>query len=167
MDMQVYIVNTVKYNEGETVGVWLKPPIDIEVLKERLFLDNENSDYLILNYDLPFCVDEHVEIEELNRLCVLAEKLEGTPVEYEIAAIEQYFFSGFEDLVDHVGDIKHYPCDNMEEVARYLILETNECGEIPIALRDYIDYKKYGRDLELNSSNFLVTSHGVFEYTGK
>lgn len=165
MDMRVYLVNAVKYNEGETIGAWFAPPIDIEELKERLLLDNENTDYVIHDYDLPFCIDEHIKIEELNRLCALAEKLEGKPVEHEIKAVQDYFFSSFEDLVEHVDDIKYYPYDNMTEVARYLILEKGELGEIPIFLRDYINYEEYGHDLELCSSDFLVTSYGVFEYS--
>lgn len=36
MDMQVYIANLGKYNEGELVGAWFPPPIDIEDVKERI-----------------------------------------------------------------------------------------------------------------------------------
>ena len=33
MDMQVYIANLGKYNEGELVGDWFTPPIDMEEMK--------------------------------------------------------------------------------------------------------------------------------------
>lgn len=166
MDMRVYIVNAVRYNAGETIGAWFAPPIDIEELKERLFLVNEN-DYVIHHYDLPFCIDEHIEIEELNRLCTLAKKLEGTPVEHEINVVQQAFFSSFEEMVENINDIKCYPnCENMTDVARYLIRETRSLGEVPFELFEYINYEAYGRDLEAGNGDFLVTSHGVFEYTG-
>lgn len=50
----------------------------------------------------------------------------------------------------------------MEEVARYLIEETGLLGDVPATLQNYIDYKAYGRDLEIEG-NFVVTNHGVFE----
>lgn len=43
--MQVYIANLGKYNEGELVGAWFKPPIDIENVKEQIGLNGEYDDY--------------------------------------------------------------------------------------------------------------------------
>lgn len=36
-DMQVYIANLGKYNEGELVGDWFSFPLDEEVIAERIF----------------------------------------------------------------------------------------------------------------------------------
>ncbi|AND85520.1 antirestriction protein ArdA [Clostridium tyrobutyricum] len=166
MEMQVYIANLGKYNEGELVGAWFTPPIDIEDMKEKIGLNNEYEEYAIHDYELPFDIDEYTPIEEINRLCALAEELEGTPIEFEMREIQTNFFSSFEEMAEHVDDIIYYPdCDDMEDVARYVIEETGTFGEIPVSLQDYIDYESYGRDLELNG-NFLVTAHGVFEYIG-
>ncbi|HAB9405722.1 TPA_asm: antirestriction protein ArdA, partial [Listeria monocytogenes] len=55
-------------------------------------------------------------------------------------------------------------CDNMEDVARYYVEETGSLGEVPSNLQNYIDYQALGRNMELEGS-FLITSHGVFEYT--
>jgi len=35
-DMQVYIANLGKYNEGELVGDWFSFPLDEEVIAERM-----------------------------------------------------------------------------------------------------------------------------------
>lgn len=166
MEMQVYIANLGKYNEGELVGAWFTPPIDIEDMKERIGLNGEYEEYAIHDYELPFDIDEYTPIEEINRLCALAEELEGTSIEIEMREIQRTFFSSFEEMAEHVDDIIHYPdCDDMEDVARYYIEETGALGEVPASLQNYIDYEAYGRDLELNG-NFLVTAHGVFEYIG-
>ena len=37
-DMQVYIANLGKYNEGELVGDWFSFPLDEEVIAERIGL---------------------------------------------------------------------------------------------------------------------------------
>ena len=42
-DMQVYIANLGKYNEGELVGDWFSFPLDEEVIAERIGL---NAEYL-------------------------------------------------------------------------------------------------------------------------
>lgn len=68
-----------------------------------------------------------------------------------------------EELCDHADDIIHYSdCENMKDVAYYLLKETGRLGEVLSDLIDYIDYESYGRDLEINGQ-FVITSHGVFE----
>ncbi|WP_139692301.1 antirestriction protein ArdA [Sporolactobacillus terrae] len=164
MEMKVYIANLGKYNEGELVGAWFTPPVDFEEVKERIGLNHEYEEYAIHDYELPFDIDEYTPIEEINRLCSLAEELEGTPIEEEMREIQNAFFGSFEEMVEHKDDIICYPdCDDMENVARYLLEESGTLGEVTSHLQNYIDYEAYGRDLELEG-NFLVTSHGVFEY---
>ena len=46
-DMQVYIANLGKYNEGELVGDWFSFPLDEEVIAERIGLNAEYEEYAI------------------------------------------------------------------------------------------------------------------------
>ena len=46
-DMQVYIANLGKYNEGELVGDWFSLPLDEEVIAERIGLNAEYEEYAI------------------------------------------------------------------------------------------------------------------------
>ena len=64
-DMQVYIANLGKYNEGELVGAWFTFPIDFEEVKEKIGLNDEYEEYAIHDYELPFTVDEYTSIGEL------------------------------------------------------------------------------------------------------
>lgn len=163
-EMKVYIANLGKYNEGELVGDWFTPPIDFDIVKERIGLNDEYEEYAIHDYELPFEIDEYTPIEEVNRICEMIEELDGTPIIDELKDILGMWFSSIEDLVEHVDDIICYSdCDDMEDVARYYVEETGSLGEIPSHLQNYIDYQSLGRDMELEGS-FLVTSHGVFEY---
>ncbi|EOH56154.1 antirestriction protein ArdA [Enterococcus faecium EnGen0263] len=164
--MQIYIANLGKYNEGEQVGAWFTPPVDFDEVKERIGLNDEYEEYAIHDYELPFEIDEYTPIEETNRLCSLVEDLEDTPIGEVASKIQHAFFNSFEEMVEHVDDIICYPdCDDMSDVARYLIEETGSLGEVPTHLQNYIDYESYGRDLELEG-NFLVTNRGIFEYVG-
>ena len=142
--MQVYVANLGKYNEGELVGAWFTPPIDFDDLAEKIGLNNEYEEYAIHDYELPFDVDEYTPIAEINRLCEGISELEGTAI--------------YKDDI-----ISYSDCDSMEDVARFLIEESGQLSEVPANLQNYIDYQALGRDMEIEG-NFLVTSHGVFEY---
>ncbi len=162
--MQVYIANLGKYNEGELVGAWFTPPIDMEEVKERIGLNGEYEEYAIHDYELLFEVDEYTPISEINRLCEMVAELEGSPLYDALSDVQGYWFNSLEELLENQDDIIYYPdCDDMEDVARYLIEETGVLGEVPSNLQNYIDYQAFGRDLEIEGS-FLVSSHGVFEY---
>lgn len=157
-DMQVYIANLGKYNEGELVGAWFKLPVDFEEVREKIGL---NEEYAIHDYELPFDIDEYTPLEELNRLyelvCDLPEDLQS-----ELSALLTHF-SSIEELSEHQDDIiLHSGCDDMADVARYYIEETGMLGEVPANLQNYIDYESFGHDLEL-SGTFIHTSRGIFE----
>ena len=74
-EMKVYIANLGKYNEGELVGAWFTPPIDIEEVKEVIGLNGEYEEYAIHDYELPFEIGEYESIEEINRLCEMVSEL--------------------------------------------------------------------------------------------
>lgn len=166
MEMQVYIVNLGKYNEGHLVGAWFTPPIDLEDMKERIGLNDTYEEYAIHDYELPFSVGEYTSIDEINRLCEMVNELEGSSLYDELSAVQGMWFSSLEELLENKDDIICYDdCDSMESVAQYYVEETGSLGEIPSNLQNYIDYQALGRDMEIEG-NFLVTSHGVFEYLG-
>ena len=163
MEMQVYISNLGKYNEGELVGSWFHPPIDMEEVKTKIGLIDQYEEYAIYDYELPFEVGEYTPISEINRLCSLVEEIEDTPIYKEIHEIQSMWFSSLEELIEHKDDIIcHSDCESMEDVAAYYVEETGQLGEIPSNLRNYIDYHALGRDMEIEG-NFLVTSNGIFE----
>lgn len=165
MEMQVYIANLGKYNEGELVGAWFAPPIDIEEMEGKIGLNGEYEEYSIHDYELPFEISEYTPISEINRLCEMIMELEGSPILDELKEIQGMWFSSLEELLEHVDDIICYSdCDSMEDIARYYVKETGQLGEVPSHLQNYIDYEALGRDMEIEG-NYLVTSHGVFEYS--
>ena len=72
-------------------------------------------------------------------------------------------FCSLEELYEHKDDIIQYPnCENMLDVAYYLIDECGSLGEIPDRLKNYIDYEAYARDLDIEGY-FVETRYGVFE----
>ena len=160
MEMRIYIANLGKYNEGELVGAWFLPPVNMEEVAEKIGLNETYEEYAIHDYELPFDIGEYESIDEINRLCEMAEELLDIFPEDDLKEIENTFFTSLADFYEHKEDvIMHGDCDDMADVARKY-LEENSL--IPEHLKYYIDYEAYGRDLEY-SGQFLVTSKCVYE----
>lgn len=163
-EMSVYITNLGKYNEGELVGEWFIPHIALEAIRNRIGLNNEYEEYVIHDWELSFDISEYTYIEEINPLCSMAEELASMKIGEAIRNVQSAFFSSFQELYEHKDNIICYPeCNDMTDVAYYLINECGALGEIQTSIQNYIDYEAYGRDLEISGS-FVITNHGVFEY---
>ena len=86
-DMQVYIANLGKYNEGYLVGAWFSFPIDEEDVKEKIGLNENYEEYAIYDTDnFPMEIGEYVSIEELNRMY---EMMEDLP-EYVVECLDEF-----------------------------------------------------------------------------
>lgn len=163
-EMKVYIANLGKYNEGELAGAWFFFPIDFDEVEEKIGLNVEYEEYAIHDYELPFAIDEYTSIDRLNHIYDLMQELEGEAIYDELNDILGYWFTDIEELLEHKEDIIcHSDCESMRDVAEYYIDETGVLNALPENIRYYFDYAALGRDMELEG-NYLVTSHGVFEY---
>src|SRR5699024_5766111 len=139
IDMQVYIANLGKYNEGELVGAWFTPPVDYEEMAEKIGLNEEYEEYAIHDYELPFEIDEYTPIEEVNRLCEMVNELPEDILD-ELSELIPYA-GGLEELYENVDSIYHYPdCEDMTDLAEYFLEETGALQSVPSELRNYIDY---------------------------
>ena len=89
--------------------------------------------------------------------------MQGTPLSHEMNHIREKWFGSFEEFIDHKDQIRHYPVQDSETLARVLLLEESICGEISSDLQNHIDYASFGRELE-TSEEYLFTDNGVFRY---
>lgn len=161
-DMQVYIANLGKYNEGYLVGAWFSFPIDEEDVKEKIGLNERYEEYAIHDTDnFPMEIGEYVSISELNQMY---EMMEDLP-EYIVECLDEFVghYGSLEEVAEHKDEIYFYPdCETMTDVAYYYIDELQTLGEIPSQLQDYIDYEAYGRMLDMVGT-FISTSRGMCE----
>ena len=75
LEMRVYIEKRDKTREIEQPDAWFTPPIDYDELEERIGVTEQEPDYVIRDYELPFEIDEDMMIEELNCLCQMVDEL--------------------------------------------------------------------------------------------
>ena len=90
LEMRVYIEKRHKSREIELVGAWFTPPIDYDELEERIDVTDQEPDYVIRDYELPFEIDEDMMIEELNCLCQLVEYLPESVQNNTGALLKEY-----------------------------------------------------------------------------
>lgn len=164
-EMRIYILNTTRfYHEDyeEYPGAWFSCPVDFEAVKERLGVQSE-EEIEIEDYELPFPLESNTKIWEINALCRIVLDMQGTPLSHEMNSIREKWFSSFEEFIDHKDQIRHYPVQDSETLARVLLLEENKLGVIYPNLANHIDYASFGRELE-TSEEYLFTDNGVFHY---
>ena len=164
-EMRVYLLNNTKpYREGdeEYSGAWFNCPVDFEEIREKIGVEHEEQ-IEIADYELPFDLHSDMLLWEINANCRMVLELEGTPIGNEMKAIQQKWFSSFDEFIDHKDEIHYYDVGDGATLAEYLICEENVFGEIPHELQKHIDYHSYGNELEMDD-RYLFTTSGVFRY---
>ena len=164
-EMKIYILNTTRFyheDNEEYPAAWFHCPVNFEEVKERLGIQNEDE-IEIEDYELPFPLELNMKLWEINALCRIVQDMQGTPLYYEMDSIQKRWFGSFEEFIDHKDQIRHYPVQDSESLAKFLLLEENKLGEIHPDLVNHIDYVSFGRELEADDE-FLFTDNGVFRY---
>ena len=90
LEMRVYIEKRDKTREIEQPDAWFTPPIDYDELEERIGVTDQEPDYVIRDYELPFEIDEDMMIEELSCLCQLVEYLPESVQNNTGALLKEY-----------------------------------------------------------------------------
>lgn len=165
-EMRIYLLNNTKPYHDEDDGYsgdWFNCPVDFEEVKEKLGVEHEEQ-IEIADYELPFDLHSDMPLWEINANCRMVLELEGTPIGNEMKAIQQKWFSSFEEFIDHKDEIRYYDVGDGAALAEYLIREEYVFGEIPHELLKHIDYHSYGSELEEMDDRYLFTTSGVFSY---
>ena len=85
--MRIYLLNnTQPYRDDEEEGYaggWFNCPVDLEEVRERLGVENEEQ-LEIADYELPFEVHSEMPLWEINVKCRIVQEIEGTPIGNEM-----------------------------------------------------------------------------------
>ena len=79
---------------------------DFEEVREKLGVENEEQ-IEIADYELPFDLHSDMPLWEVNANCRMVLELEGTPIGNEMKAIQQKWFSSFDEFIDHKDEIRY------------------------------------------------------------
>lgn len=146
MQINIYVANVAKYNEGELIGEWIELPTDHDHLEECIQdVLGCDEEYAIHDYEAPFDVSEYENVYALNAFVQSLSAYDSSLVEvlYECLGDREEMMR-----VLSSGDYSvYYDVDELSDVAMQMIDE-GMYGTVPTSLAPYIDYDKFARNLE-------------------
>ncbi len=173
---EAYITNLGKYNEGELVGETLEfptSPQEVQALLKHIGVDGiRYEEFFITSFDgdvlgLYDYLGEYENLDELNHLaCLLSELDQGELEKFEAVLHTGAHTSSVADIINLTQNLdcfEFYPdIENEEDLGRYWA----EDLPIPEELKDYFDYKAYGRDISINEGGHMAPGGYVVQTSG-
>lgn len=158
-EVNIFLTNLGKYNEGELVGEWVKLPVDdFQPILDRIGINDEYEEWFITDYEAPFEINEYDNIEELNDIAREIQDFNSTQLE----VLDAYKDNGYDmrDAIDKVieNDYFYLEGDTEEDLA-YSYIDMAGSFEDAVSKEDkqyYFDYEAYGRDLVLGGDYSYV-----------
>ena len=162
-----YIANLGKYNEGVLAYKLISFPIDEDELNEALkeigckYTDENgkehNTEYEEFFFsdwecEIPFEFGEYESISDVNDIAERVEVLETYEQDVLKVILEEHTSSVEEALrLVEGGNYVIWSGESMADVAATIAEECGYLNSIPERLQCYIDYEKWGRDLDIDS----------------
>ena len=151
--ISVFITNLAKYTEGELVGQWVTLPLPEEELDEVIEeILGDDEEYFITAYEteLPMDIEEYTCVYNLNELAEQLDYLNDHDLKKVKAILEWGAYSSLEDVIDNVDNFILYEDIFTEEDLGYYFIYDAGIYNIPDFMKNYIDYKRLGRDLAMD-----------------
>ena len=162
-----YITNLGRYNEGVLTYKLISFPIDEDELNEALaaigckYVDENGvvhnplyEEFFFSDWDceIPFDFGEYEDIEEINDIAERVEALETYEQDVLRVILEEHTNNTEEALrIVEGGNYTIWnDCESMADVAAAIAEECGYLNSIPERLQCYIDYEKWGRDLDID-----------------
>jgi len=179
-ELQAFVTNLGKYNEGELVGEWVSFPVtpeemravldrigighpdDFGVSYEEVFITDYDTDLYGVSGEL----GEYENLDKLNYLASRLEELSPDELEKYKAILESADVpeSGIDGLINLTFNLDRYDIypdiSDEEDLGRYYVEESGIYDTKAMgALANYIDYEAFGRDVALDEGGHF-TDHG-------
>lgn len=176
--ISVFITNLGKYNEGELVGQWLDLPANKDDIRQALIdigVDNINyEEYFLTDYESPITgvtcyINEYSQLCEISELAIALDSLTKDELALYESAIELGDnISTLQDLISLTDKLDEYQLltDVYNEYdLGYYWLEESGCYDLSILgnLSFYIDYERFGRDIQLEQSGLFTTNGYIYK----
>lgn len=160
IEINVFIANLGKYNEGILIGDWfdLFEATDEEIAT----VIGNDCEYIILDFEAP----DFFKIHEFSNIQNLREQAEAIE-EIDPEIMEAFIYHGYtiEEAIEKIENEEYNvynDCDDMTDVSYQVIEESGMLSEAPELAQRYFDYAGFGRDLEIEG-HFYRTGSGYIE----
>lgn len=162
MQVKIFITNLAAYNSGYLVGKWVILPLDEEELKKEIeevlnmqypHKFGKDEECFITDYEAPFHIHEYQNIFSLNeKLLELNSIQEKEGLDDKIVKLMFEHTSNIDEVIDIIrnGDYQvYYEVTSMADVAYECLENSGLLDKVPEELLNYIDFQRYGNDMEL------------------
>ena len=185
-NLEAFVTNLGKYNEGALVGEWVKFPTTEEEMQkvfERIGIGSKDEfghvyeEWFITDYECPVhgvydMLGEYESLDKLNYLASRIDEMDKWDQEKFVAIMEAGCdeVSNIDDLINLTYNLDCYDflpdVTDEEDLGRYYIEEagiydTKAMGN----LANYIDFERFGRDVAMDE-NGRFTDEGYIRNTG-
>ena len=171
MKIKVFLTDLAAYNAGELHGKWVTFPVDDIQKTIQSVLKPGHEEYFITDYEAPkgIIIKESTNLEVLNELAKEVDELEDWEKEDLEMLLETGHFRDIEEAMQCLksGDYRFYEnCTDMGDVAMAVVEELGLLDSVPENLKEYFDYDKFGRDLEIDGSYYYIGEATYVEIFG-
>jgi antirestriction protein len=169
MEIQLYIANLGKYNEGILMGEWFTLPVDMSEVAKTIGLNAEYEECAIHDFEAPFRIGEYDNIERLNEIAFAMNSIDEDTCEILCLSVSQGIHSDFLDALDayqdgSLGFHVYHDCKDMSDVAYYVVEEHGLIVGASSLIQSYFDYEAYGRDLAIEGNFVQLDSTTYVEF---
>ena len=160
-ELQGFITNLGKHNEGELIGEWITFPIDrdeLQAVYNRIGIGERYEEYFFTDWQQSeeiFNFGEFENIEAINEAVERVQALDDYELETLEAICEVEGGLKIGDEID-LNNYQYYSGQTLEEVAYDLV---QDCYNLPEMAERYFDYSAFARDLSFEG--YTETSNGV------
>lgn len=155
-EIRIYVADLAAYNNGKLHGVWINATDDLGDIHQQV------SNMLACS---PEALAEEFAVHDYEGFggVVISEYESLERIHQKALFIEEYGALGTAVLDHWCGDIEDAEkaldesyCGEYVSVSDYAQELTEECGDIPQHLENYIDYERMGRDMELGGDIYTI-----------
>lgn len=149
-EIKIYVANLAQYNNGNIVGDWFDLPISFTEISKKCQLNQNEEEWIILDYEAPFKIHEYDSIERLN---TIAEELSGVSndhMKYLAELFDYGIFSDFEEAIERIDKVHVTGFTVWKDLAEFYTEEGGYLTGLPDFILGYIDYDGMGREFSLD-----------------
>lgn len=136
-------------------------PVPVSQMKQALGVpDNEEMIYRITEWDCPFKLSEHENLDRLNAIINTINEYANLSERDCVKTIIDNFGLTVDEFVEKLPEFVVVPAKDEEELGHYLV--DNGVYEVPDNLAPYILYADIGRDWSVNVSSVFYKDRFIY-----
>jgi antirestriction protein len=167
-EINVYVANLGKYNEGILQGEWFTLPTELDEIKEAIGINAEYEEWAIHDYEAPFQISEYESITKLNELAEMLEGMDEDEANAVCALVDNGCITDYAEAIEAVQNgmvCFYHDCKDMEDVAYSIYEESGQLAELEKHISvNYIDFESIGRDMDIEGTFYELEGNVFMQY---